>query len=350
MIYPFYVTYVFWKTVLIVKPKQIVSATKKELVLSYYKSKKYYRKAKKFTLENKDDGDDDDDDVLENFEDGAKGNKLKKMKEPKMKRLIKKLIIKLKLLFKKIYSSIWRLFHKVKSFEKHLTMTVKRTIKKLYELWLDTERIVFKIKGLPFQIIDKIKYFIKDAIDEPLDNQFYDHELPKSKQIYNTPIVLGSNDCTPDELIITKTVTSWPGDPVDTNANCRGTSRALVSRGRPQTRQLESRFSDRIDGTLPAGRKYYAPPTNEELIDDYFNTFDAIQPHDEVHMNSVSRRKRKKRIVTDEENYDTINYPPTVPERPVHTARSSYSKNYGKIKEIDESICNYKKACIAAGE
>lgn len=315
VIYPIYVSYVLLKTVFIVKPKETIYSLKEKLSTGYSKSKKYYRKAKKFTVddENLESSSDEDEDR------GKKFGKKKKMKKKKMK-FIKKLILKFIMLFKKLWSLVWKLLVKIKYLKKYLIMKIKWTIKKLYEMWLDTERIVYKIKGLPFAIIDKIKSFVKEAIEEP---DQYDYEIvPKSQSNFPEPIQISDDGGSLDEIIITKTVTEWPdskGHRPSTALSSRPiSSNAIVSRGRPQSRQ--SKFSSRIEGTVPS-RKFYAPPTNEELIDDYFNTFDAIQPHDD-HRNSVRRRKR--RVVTDED-VNTIEY---VPERPVSRIVTSRDKNY----------------------
>lgn len=306
LIYPGYVLYVFLKTVLIIKPKETVYSIKEKLSLSYYKSKKYYRKAKKFTLEDPDNGaeptsDDDNDNG------GASKSKLKKKKKVKMK-LLKKIVMKFVMLIKKVWSLGWKLLVKVKSLKKYFVMKIKWTIKKLYEMWLDTERIVFKIKGLPFAIVEKIKSFVKDAIEEPDDNG-YDYEIVPKSSKFPEPISYSEDRDADsvDELIITKTVTDWPDK---SQLSRPSSSRALSqSRDRPQS-HLSRLDMERIDGT----HKYFSPPTNEELIDNYFNTFDAIQPH-EAHRNSVARR-RKRRVVTDED-IDAIDYVPSTPERPL---------------------------------
>lgn len=325
VIYPFYVTYVLMKTLLIVKPKETVYSLKEKVSTGYSKSKKYYRKAKKFTLDDQGDETSDDDD-----EGDKKLGKKKKMKKKKMK-FIKKLILKSVLLSKKLFSLVWKLLIKIKYLKKYIVMKIKWSIKKVYELWLDTERIVFKIKGSPFAIIDKVKSFVKVAIEEP---DQYDYEIiPKSQSNFPPPIQISEDDGSLDEIIITKTVTEWP----DTKGHRPLTtlsSRPISSRGAPQ-----SKFSTRIESTIPS-RRLYAPPTNEELIDDYFNTYDAIQPHD-GHRNSVARR-RKRRVVTDED-VNTIEYVPDqptsrpiIPERPVSRIVTSRDKNYDDDYDYEE--------------
>lgn len=318
LIYPGYVGYVLLKTVLVVKPKEVLFSSTEKLSLGYYKSKSYYRKAKKFTLEDRAHGDGGAlDDATsfdaEDFEiDGTyrKSKSKRKMKQKKKAKakLIRNLLMKITDLLKKKLLLLWRLIHKLDSLNKRFVMKIRWTIKTLYELWLDTEKVVYKLYSFPFTIIERGKSFIKDAIEELDNDESYDYEIvPKSPSYPPNPMRFEDDNESLAEIVITKTVTDWPNK--NDLFSERIGSRTQVSRGRPQTRQ--SRFSERAEGTIPS-RKHFAPSTNEELIDNYFNTFDAIQPH-EVHRNSVVRRRKRKVVTDDDIEYVPANPKPSLP-------------------------------------
>ncbi|KAH3679999.1 hypothetical protein WICPIJ_008475 [Wickerhamomyces pijperi] len=164
IVFPFYLVYLIFKQIFVTKPYETIFAIKDKLRAIYIKSKLSYRKAKKFALE--------DEQERELVRDrkmlymlGGKLTKIK-MKIAAKFRFFAKIIGKVIILIKKAFCTFFSLIKKLNWFKKKTIGVLKVLISKLYSAWEDTEIIVYKIKGLPFAIIDKMKKFVDQAIEE----------------------------------------------------------------------------------------------------------------------------------------------------------------------------------------
>ncbi|CCH43737.1 hypothetical protein BN7_3291 [Wickerhamomyces ciferrii] len=301
LLFPIYVTYIFWRTLLIDKPREAAYAVKETFTTLYEKSKNGYRKAKKIKHRGRlqdqvlllDDlsESDEEDEVIRNR---CKKNGIIKRKTA----FVRRTVFTVGHFTKEGFRWIWRLFIKTLHVKRTTQKNLKWSIRTSYGLWSETGKLVEKIKNFPGDLVITVKNFVREAIEGDNEDQ-----SPEQDEDPNNFTLEDQSDLPePISLRTSQELTSpqhWPdshGFPTKAPY-----SRRPISRGRPQTRQS---FSQRIEGTIPA-RKFFAPPTNEELIDDYFNTYDAIQPQDPYRRLVYSRTRRHQLISeTDAESMD----------------------------------------------
>jgi hypothetical protein len=242
-IYYWYVLFVFVDWLLIEKPWDCIDAFKKKLKM----------------ITNNDD----------------KNNNCEKLKEEKKGSISKLIYAKINVLAL-MNMALSKLYHS-KDF---LTLKLRWLIRKMYELWRDTELILFKIRDLPFSLLHTVKSFLEDSITErDLDDVYSTNAgFDTPEPVTPVPQRQSSTKFSPAEPYGEECSAIFD---IDTRPCFRCSRlRSMIPRSSVSFdedgsfRHLKFEDSMKMDTLLiPKGPSL----SREDLIDDFFNTYDALE-------------------------------------------------------------------------